>query len=144
MRKSIQEVEYEDIFEEFKHQCPYAVELIEKWSKYDDYIILVELTDGSAYLYDYVMKTFRFSWDGAARFNSAKVRDEKQWKTHFAKELYRRMKIAGMTQSDLAWESGVSQSAISGYMNEGVAPTVYKAMQLAKALNCNLHDLIDF
>ena len=50
----------------------------------------------------------------------------------------------GVTQSELAEETGLSESSISCYMHKTKMPGVKAIINLAYALNCSIDELIDF
>lgn len=132
----------DNIFEEFKMRHPLDVNKIAKWHPKGEGEIVVELDDGSAYLYDNFEKTSR--WVSSVDKLKIDVSDKKKWRMEFAIHLYRRMKILGFTQSDLAWESGISEGSITKYMNGQSLPTAYNLIRLAKVLDCTVDDLLYF
>lgn len=59
--------------------------------------------------------------------------------THLTK--YR--KDAGLTQSQLAAEIGVSRKTINTIENHVFVPSTVLALKLARALGCSVHDLFE-
>lgn len=130
-----------DIFEEFKKMCPWAVKDITRWYKKGDLEIVVELRDGGAASYDYVSKTYKFvkSVDEL----QVKPSTEKEWRRAFAGKLYKKMRMKGMTQSELSWQTDISIGMISKYINGISTPNSYKLVKIAEVLGCDVSELID-
>lgn len=133
---------YQDIFEEFLRMCPYVRGRVITWYKNDDYEITVELEDGSAYRYDYIEKVYR---------RVSRVEDfmrppsnEEEWRKIFSNRLYRRMRIKGITQDELAWRAGISAGMMTNYVNGYSTPSAYKLLKIANVLECSVEDLIYF
>lgn len=133
---------YQGIFREFLRMCPYVKEEIVRWRKGEEYEIIVELRDGTAYRYDYVTKTFK--WARSSREFTRKPRNEEEWRNFFARRLHRKMVICGYTQDDLSYETGISAGTISRYINGEAMPTAYKLIQIADVLDCSVNDLVYF
>lgn len=134
--------DYEYLLDEFIRMCPYVDGYIQDWYVTDDREIIVILTDGSAYRYDYLTKTYRKA--PSVEELDRKVDDEKSWRMEFAKRLYRKMVIEGFTQDELAWRSNMSPATITKYVNGIATPTVYRLMLIANALGCTVDELIYF
>lgn len=69
---------------------------------------------------------------------------EEKWRELFGFNLKNHLKDARMTQEELAEEMGVTQSAISDYVNGRKLPGVRSILNMAYALSCDTDDLIDF
>ena len=69
--------------------------------------------------------------------------NEDEWRRKFSFKLYRTMMAKLKSQEDLAYESGLSQSVISKYMNGKSTPSVYKLQKIADALGCSVSDLLN-
>lgn len=67
-----------------------------------------------------------------------------QWTDFFARNLKYILKEKGYSQNDLARESGVSQQAISRYVNKERVPAMDKLIAIAVTLNVDVDDLIYF
>lgn len=148
MRKSMERdfasADPDIIFERFKMNCPYVIPEIKDWWPIDKYVIIIELFDGSAYVYDYILDSFRYSSLGPDHLKRKRSTDEEEWRRRFARELYRNLLMTGMSQLDLSYETGVSSGAISNYINATRTPSAYHVIRFAKALGCDARDLIDF
>lgn len=57
--------------------------------------------------------------------------------------LTERRKTAGLTQSQLADIVGVSRKTINTVENHVFVPSTVLALKLARALECNVHDLFE-
>lgn len=69
---------------------------------------------------------------------------EVEWLKKFGKTLSDMLKDARMTQRELADATGLSESAISNYVNGKQIPTVRAIINICYELGCNIDDLIDF
>lgn len=70
---------------------------------------------------------------------------EYQWMDIFGDNLRELIRDAGMTQRELAEESGVSEAMISRYINKKCMPSVAALASIAHALPCaDLDDLLYF
>lgn len=70
---------------------------------------------------------------------------EYRWMDIFGDNLRELIKDAGMTQRELAEESGVSEAMISRYINKKCMPSVAALASIAYALPCaDLDDLLYF
>lgn len=68
---------------------------------------------------------------------------EQKWREEFGKRLLRLKYQAGkMSGRKLAEVSGISDDAISRYINGTRTPSAYNLVRLAKALNCSLDELL--
>lgn len=70
--------------------------------------------------------------------------NECEWLREFAENLSELMADVGFTQNKLAEETGLSQAAISNYLNAKQIPTIRSVMNIAYALDVSTDDLIDF
>ena len=66
------------------------------------------------------------------------------WKIIFADNLVSILEEKGMSQNQLAKDSGVSASMISDYINRYATPTVFTIINIAYALDVDVDDLVDF
>lgn len=133
---------YQPIFREFLCMCPYVRNDISKWYKFEEYEIIIELKDGSAYRYDSLNKAFK--WAPSPKEFTRPPRNEDEWRYRFSRRLYNKIISEGYNQDAIAYETGISPGAISKYINGDMVPTVYKLQKIADVLNCTVDDLIYF
>jgi transcriptional regulator with XRE-family HTH domain len=69
---------------------------------------------------------------------------ESEWLNIFSNNLADMLSEAGMTQRDLADETGLSEGTISYYINGRKMPGIKAIINIAYALNCSVDELIDF
>lgn len=69
---------------------------------------------------------------------------EQEWLDIFSDNLQDLLRSRGCNQAELADELGVSQAAISRYINKRQMPTIRVVVNMAHILRCNVSDLIDF
>lgn len=67
---------------------------------------------------------------------------EAAWLDIFSANLSFYMEQSGMTQRDLAMRSGLSESAISNYINKIRFPTIKAVVNIANAFGIEMHELI--
>lgn len=70
--------------------------------------------------------------------------DKRTWMSEFGDNLRSLIREEGITQQQLAKESGVDQSDISRYINGLQMPSIKAVVNLASALSCDTDDLINF
>lgn len=69
---------------------------------------------------------------------------EVEWMDIFGDNLAEIMRDGRWTQEDLAEDAGISQAAISNYLNKKRMPTVKAIVNLCYALGEDFNDFIDF
>lgn len=69
---------------------------------------------------------------------------EVEWMKIFGQNLEEMLVEARMTQRDLAEDTGLSEAAISQYINQRRMPTVRALVNIAYSLNCSFDELMDF
>ena len=69
---------------------------------------------------------------------------EVEWLDIFGDNLKDLMEERGYNQSNLAEATGLSQNAISQYINKTRIPTIRAIINLAYELDCDISDFIDF
>lgn len=69
---------------------------------------------------------------------------EVEWMRIFGQNLEEMLVEANMTQRELAEDTGLSEGAISHYINQRRMPTVKALVNISYSLNCGLDELMDF
>lgn len=69
---------------------------------------------------------------------------EKEWLDIFGKNLARILEESGMSQSELARELMITQSAVSNYINGKRIPTPKVIVNLSYVFDISIENLIDF
>jgi transcriptional regulator with XRE-family HTH domain len=69
---------------------------------------------------------------------------QEEWKKVFASNLIDILKEKGMTQRELAMDSGLSTATISEYINGIRMPGLAAAINMAYALDMDVGELVDF
>lgn len=123
------------IFDDLKLRFPFivrdAVEYIER--KYDE--VIIKLNNGDVVSFDTLYRTFR------TMPKDSKSLTEDQCRFEFGVRLKRILMKSGMTQTDLAMITGITQANISSYITGKITPSFYNVDKIAKALNCSMDDL---
>lgn len=68
----------------------------------------------------------------------------KTWMEVFGNNLSDILKDRGMTQYDLAKDSGLSVGSVSAYINKQSPPGIRAIINIAYALDVDVNELIDF
>ena len=100
------------------------------------YEVRVELTDGTVGVYDGMTKMF-------CRIRKDEVITDEEWQLEFGRRLTRSLRLAYMTQEDLANSTGISRRMITKYINGKSTPSALNVSKIAKALNCSTTELVD-
>lgn len=66
------------------------------------------------------------------------------WKNIFGDNLASILEEKGMSQNQLAKDSGISTGMISDYINKFAAPSVFAVINMAYALDIEIDELVDF
>lgn len=67
-----------------------------------------------------------------------------EWKNIFGDNLAVLIQEKGLTQTQLAKDTGLSASRISDYINKKAVPTIFAAINIAYTLDMDINELIDF
>ena len=128
----------EHLIEEFLMLYPMDRKKIIGHYMFSDTELIMVLDDGRNALYDWMDGTVRFF----QKTNS--IDDENIWRLEFARRLYKKMISRCMSQHALSELTGISWITISKYMNGKSTPSLYNAEKLARALRCDINELIKF
>lgn len=126
----------EKIFKEFKREFPEIAKDAVKIYNSGYSKLGIDLNDGTQLRYDPMTRTITSVPD----FND----DYDSWKYEFGDRLAQLMYTKGFTQKELAEYTGISQSTISGYINNTIAPSAYNINKIARVLGYSTSELIDF
>lgn len=69
---------------------------------------------------------------------------QNEWKEIFGGNLVALLKENGMSQSELAKKSGLSNSRISDYISGYASPSIFAAINMAYVLGVDVGEFIDF
>lgn len=69
---------------------------------------------------------------------------QSEWKHVFGNNLSDILEEKGMSQAQLARDSGVSMGMISDYINKRSVPGIFAVINMAYALDMEVSELIDF
>ena len=67
-----------------------------------------------------------------------------EWRRIFSNNLVDILREKGMSQAQLARDSGLSVSRISDYINMNATPTIFAIINMAYALDIDINELVDF
>lgn len=128
--------QYQYIFDDFVENCPGLATTVKSWEPKGPKTIRVYLNNGDSVIYNYVLQGIR-----SVRSNNG---TEDDWKRDFRDVLVEKMADYDYTQAELAQAIGVSQPAISSYLNKRSVPNGYVLSKLAKLFDCSLDELMRF
>ena len=69
---------------------------------------------------------------------------QQEWKEIFSNNLIDILEDRGMSQAQLARDSGLSVSRVSEYINRNATPTIFALINIADALDMDIGELVDF
>ena len=129
---------YSILFESFKIYFPTIAS-----QAVDGYVsgpqeITVYLSDGDKLIYDDCTQTIRYL---NKTINNP---EEDVWRREFGRRLNEKIYRSGMTQQEVAQQTGISQQIISRYVSGKATPSAYNMRRLAVALNCSITELTYF
>lgn len=132
-----------DSFEEymindFKLFYPTGSSEVVKYERFDNNQIMVYLDNGDQILYDFVDKTSRMIRPEKRELTEERFRFE------FSQRLIEKMDVKCWGQATLSEKTGISQGTISRYISGTMLPSLFNALKLAKALNCDVSELLRF
>lgn len=130
---------YQFIYDEFAAYFPLVHENVVSWEESGKLEITVHLNDGTSGRYD--LYTHRYSHipnrvDG--------VLTDEEWAAEFGRRLRRAMRIARMTQPELAAKVGVTPVTIWSYLNGRTIPTGRMISVIAHVLGRPTSEFTDF
>ena len=68
---------------------------------------------------------------------------KKEWLDDFSYKLFEMMDYANTSQSELARLTGLTRQTILNYLNGSTVPSMIAIINIAKALDCEISDLVD-
>lgn len=133
--------DYDPIFEDYIMMFPFVKDQIVDWFHIDKFMIGAHLIDGTFDTYDGIERcgTHYKSYEDYLM----PPENDRKWKIRFARNLYRKMCMAGYTQEELAQETGISVGTISNYMNGISEPSALKLYKIANALGYDMNNIFD-
>ena len=103
--------------------------------------IVVVLNDGSKHIFNSITKSIR---KPPRPEDDSELISETMWKKEFALRLYEMLSVKGITQSELAEQTGLNPMTISKYIRGQSTPTAYNLASICRVLGCSISQLIDF
>lgn len=126
------------IFENFISYFPLVAKRTIDWHITGPLEITAELDDGSRVIYDDTIKSII-----NLKFDDENI-TEILWKKEFARRLNKWLMVRGMTQDDLADATGISRRTINKYATGSSTPSSFALRAIAKVLDCEPGELINF
>ena len=130
---------YQFIYDEFAAYFPLIHESVVSWKESGKLEITVYLNDGTSGRYD--LYTHRYSH--IPNRPDGMLTDE-EWAEEFGRRLRREMRIARISQPELAERIGVSRATICSYVNGRSMPTGRNISAIANVLGIPKSMLVDF
>lgn len=131
----------ESLLEQFKLFCRQSADDVIDYRELSNSELLVYLKNGNRIVYNHMRGTSRYIRPIDPK---EKPLTEEEWRFEFSWRLRELMFAQCLTQTELSTRSGVSQVAISTYLNRKSTPSSYSVERLALALWCSPKDLTDF
>ena len=123
------------MYENFKSRFPLIAEQVVSHRNVSPYEIEVTLDDGGVFMYDELYKTIRRLPRDCDNMTEEECRKE------FGMRLRSLMFRRNIDQVLLSKMTGISQPAISNYVNGKTSPSFYSLDKIARALECSIEEL---
>lgn len=131
---------YEHIYEEFLMYYGSDTVRIINWEPAGKREILVYYEDGSKARYDSMTKAV---YNIRPRSYEGEFIDDDIYTKRFAWKLRTEIYSSGLSRDEICERTGISNAALSGYMNGNNLPTASRICKLAKVLKCSVTDLLN-
>ena len=131
---------YEHIYVEFEMYYGSDTINVVKWEPVGKREILVYYEDGSKARYDSITKTV---YNIRPRRDEGEFIDDDVYAKRFSWKLCTAIYSSGISRDEICERVGISNAALSGYMNGKNLPTAAKICKLAKVLKCSVSDLLN-
>ena len=123
-------------YRDFKLQFPVVAEKVIQVIECTDYLVIAKLNDDTYVEYDVMNETLRNLYDDPDNMT------DERWRYEFGRKLKATMWRRGITQTDLAEMTGISQTTISTYIRGSSSPTVPNLYRICQALGCSATEFI--
>ena len=131
----------ENTFRVFEDYYPdYAIRVIDQKNIGDMETVFV-LDDGNKILFNEIGATIRFIRPLPS--GQTRLTDE-QWLKEFSRRVKKKMRLRGLTQTDLAEKLDISIVTTNRYVNGKRKPDYLLLQDLANILKCNINEITDF
>lgn len=126
------------IFEAFKRFSPGVADSTVRYWSSGIFEITAELTNGAWVVYDETVNAMIFIKSAG----SSTELTEDEWRMEFKRRFAKMMRVRGVPRSVLAKRTGISERSLSHYATGARIPSGYHITKLAKALECDISDLM--
>lgn len=145
MRMKLEDDDMSDINDRYSGQYKFFVaaakvrlyleQNVEEYYSISEWELFVRLKNGDKFIYDEYYNSVNFP-----QYENDNL-TEKQEKLEFGKNLKKLMDHKWMNQEELANQLGITQVAISQYINGKRIPNTMMLRKISKILNCSIDDL---
>lgn len=132
---------YEHVFNSLLENHPYMEKELVEWSPRGEWGIRITLTDGSEYDYDVITNGIRKVINH--RMSGMEDITEERCRASISYHLVELMALRGFSQNTLSEYTGLSKGSINNYINGTSTPSATALRKMARALDCNITDLLD-
>lgn len=127
------------VFEMFCRDYPDLAEKTIDWYPSAQYEVTVKLRDDRRYVYNMFTNRAYVNYDP----NDDGDLDDKEWQRKFSLKLVEKLNIMCITQQQLSEMTGISQVAISKYINCKAIPSCTNMRKIARALKCSTGEFMN-
>lgn len=99
------------------------------------------INDGSKVIFDNIAHTAKYI---KPRSNPVEMLPKEEWLDEFSRKLKRKLSMANMTRKELSARTGLSVNTICRYAKGDRVPDIFVINEIAKALDCDSIEFIDF
>ena len=104
-----------------------------------DFEYRFDMSDGTKLMFDELDETCC-----SVKTHSNNALTEDEWVKEFSRKLKRKVRLAGTTLKDISAQTGIPYITMKRYANGICIPNAMAINQIAKALNCDVTELVDF
>ena len=123
-------------YRKIAYRFPYLVERAVDIRGYSVWETKITLANGEVYLFDDEKETVRKLPDSPENLT------ENEFMCEFGVRLRNMMHRKRINQFQLSLLTGISQPRLSNYVTGSATPSIYTVNRIAKALNCNIDELV--
>ena len=125
----------------FKMMFPVYNDKIIDYVDIRDMETIFYMKDGSKVIFDALDRTAIYI---KPRTDSDAELSEEEWRKEFSRKLKRKLAMRNISQKNLAVQTGMPYNTVCRYARGDRTPDIFIIKKIAKALNCEVVELIDF
>lgn len=129
-------------FDNFIISNPDLVDEVADWYPSAQYEITVKMFDGRKLAYNMLTDSVYKICDDVNLEDEIDFIDKDEWADNFGMQLSRKIKMLGMSRSEVAYKMGFDETRLSRYINGRIMPSGYVVDKFAEVLKCSPAELM--